>query len=506
MPNNPENNLAQQAVAALNAGLPTQAIDLLKPVCNTARADAQHWFLLGTALGMSGNTPAAEQAFREALRLKPDHLQALANLGKALAEQDKFKEAVEVMRRVLVANPAHRQTQVGLITILTRLQNYEQAEECCNQLLTANQNDVEVLTLLGDILRQKGELDPALVLFEQALAADPEYVSAHMNKGLLQRSMGDNRAALESFARSCQLAPNNPAVWFIKAMTHIAINELELAAEDLEMAFKLNPTDINTGGQLASVYRHLRRIPESVEVSRRLLEIDPDNARASFYIEAFETQSSTKSVQRIPREVAEATYNQADVGKNFEASLKGGLEYKAPDVLNEAVRKVCGQQESSLDILEIGCGTGLCGSQFTDIARTLVGTDLSSRMLDVAREKKAYTSLYVADLVDVLSNNPDSFDLVIAMDVLCYFGDLTEIFQKCFDTLRTGGVFAFSVEKPDDSQLWLLHPYGHFVHSLRHLQQAASMAGFEEVFVREMVLRREATEPRIGYVCLYRRK
>jgi predicted TPR repeat methyltransferase len=92
------------------------------------------------------------------------------------------------------------------------------------------------------------------------------------------------------------------------------------------------------------------------------------------------------------------------------------------------------------------------------------------------------------------------------MDVLCYFGDLTDIFRKCHNALRDNGVFGFSVEKPDSARPWELHPYGHFVHSLQHLRDAAQASGFEQIFVKEMPLRRELNEERIGFVCLFRRR
>jgi predicted TPR repeat methyltransferase len=503
----PANSLSQQAIAVLNAGQPREAIALLKPACDGGSDDPRHWFLLGAAQGMTGNLDAAEQAFRKTLMLNPSHTEALSNLGRALAQQGRNDESVDTMRQALAINPGHRQARIGLVNALTQLQRYEDAEENCGLLLDGSQMDAEALTLLGNIRKAKGDPGRALEKFEQALRVDPGNVSALMNKGLVLRALGRDEEALSSFTHASRLAPGNAMVWFIRGMTHIGLNLLEHAAEDLEHAFRLNPGDVDAGGQLANVYRHLRRLPESIEVSRKILAVDPGNSRARFYLEAFGGgRDGNSSPQRIPRQVAEAAYSQSDVGKNFEASLKGGLEYRAPDVLNDAVRKHCGGEESSLDILEIGCGTGLCGSRFADIARTLVGTDLSPSMLEVAREKDAYTDLYVADLVDVLSCNPGKFDLVIAMDVLCYFGNLGEIFRKCRDTLRANGVFAFSVERPDGDEPWQLHPYGHFVHSLAHIRQVADAAGFREEFVKEMVLRREALEPRTGYIGLFRRE
>ena len=37
-----------------------------------------------------------------------------------------------------------------------------------------------------------------------------------------------------------------------------------------------------------------------------------------------------------------------------------------------------------LDVLDLGCGTGLMGAEIHPLARTLVGVDLSSQMLENA--------------------------------------------------------------------------------------------------------------------------
>lgn len=47
----------------------------------------------------------------------------------------------------------------------------------------------------------------------------------------------------------------------------------------------------------------------------------------------------------------------------------------------------------SLDILDLGCGTGLVGSWFRDYARKLVGVDISPTMLDMATKKGCYHEL-----------------------------------------------------------------------------------------------------------------
>ena len=497
-----------EAGQALERGDPERAADLLASYCTQGVAGARHWFLLGTARGMQGDAAGAEQALREALRFDPSSPQILMNLGRAVHEQGRLEEAAKILQEVLAIAPAHGRARTALIDILIRMNRLVEAEANCDVLITSSGDERVVASacvLLARVRKERGDTAAAIRACDRAIQVDRGFAPAYLNKGILLRAVGDDRSALECFETGCRMAPENDRLWYMRGLTAISLRQLEAAAESLQTAFGLNPADVAIGSQLASVYRHLRRLPESVEISRKILAVDPDNARARFYVQAFDEVQGKLVAQRIPPDVAEATYADKDVGRHFEASLKGGLEYRAPEVLEGAVREVCGGHPGSLDILEIGCGTGLCGSRVADLARRLVGTDLSASMLDVAREKDAYTDLYVADLVDVLSDASNDYDLVIAMDVLCYFGDLTDIFSKCRNALRPDGVFAFSVEKPDGDEPWVLHPYGHFVHSLGHIRSVAKQTGFEESFVREMVLRREALEPRVGYVCLYRR-
>lgn len=59
---------------------------------------------------------------------------------------------------------------------------------------------------------------------------------------------------------------------------------------------------------------------------------------------------------------------------------------------------------ASLDILDLGCGTGLIGSWFKDYAKKLVGVDVSPTMLDMATKKGCYHELRrgVSEVADAL--------------------------------------------------------------------------------------------------------
>jgi ubiquinone/menaquinone biosynthesis C-methylase UbiE len=89
-------------------------------------------------------------------------------------------------------------------------------------------------------------------------------------------------------------------------------------------------------------------------------------------------------------------------------------------------------KNSPLKILEIGCGTGLLGSQFIDTNNQLIGIDTSSGMLDVFNDKfKQYKN--TKGLLLNLENetlDEDNFDLVISSMAFHHLKQPVEILKK----------------------------------------------------------------------------
>ena len=99
-----------------------------------------------------------------------------------------------------------------------------------------------------------------------------------------------------------------------------------------------------------------------------------------------------------------------------------------------------------LDVLDAGCGTGLCGVLVAPFARRLVGVDLSEGMLAHAKEKNVYHALMKAELTEYLRDNSEAFDLIVSADTLVYFGDLEGVIAACAGALRPNGLLVFTLE------------------------------------------------------------
>ncbi len=143
-----------------------------------------------------------------------------------------------------------------------------------------------------------------------------------------------------------------------------------------------------------------------------------------------------------------------------------------PNSWRTRLRAVAGAPTGTLAVLDAGCGTGLCGRLLKPWARLLAGCDLSEGMLRLAHARRIYDTLHQAELVHYLDTQPPAFDVVVAADTLCYFGELGDAMAAASRALRPGGWLIFTVEALDgDSQPGhQLRPTGRYAHSADYVR------------------------------------
>jgi len=101
-------------------------------------------------------------------------------------------------------------------------------------------------------------------------------------------------------------------------------------------------------------------------------------------------------------------------------------------------------------ILDLGCGLGYFAreARFRG-ARSVVGVDISERMLADARSRSDDAGIsYVRSSLEAFEPEADGFDLVVSMLALHYMDDYAGVLRRVARCLVPGGRFAFSVEHP----------------------------------------------------------
>jgi predicted TPR repeat methyltransferase len=188
----------------------------------------------------------------------------------------------------------------------------------------------------------------------------------------------------------------------------------------------------------------------------------------------------------------------------FDSRLVDTLKYQVPQLLYDAVCKYSDSCTRKLDILDMGCGTGLCGVAFSEVINSMVGVDLAPRMLEKAGERGVYTELIRADVCQALEQCTQSFDLVLSADVFVYIGDLKKVFDLTARRLIPGGLFAFTIEVDNRIQDFELRSTGRYVQSFDYIHRLAEVCGFEEICCLPISGRNERGKPVSGGLVILR--
>lgn len=200
-----------------------------------------------------------------------------------------------------------------------------------------------------------------------------------------------------------------------------------------------------------------------------------------------------------------------------------------------------GERETYNSVLDAGCGTGLAGRFLKPlIDGPLIGVDLSTKMLDVAKECTLLKGCGLKEVVDNEENNivdesgeedlrssvklynhlisldletatleeiysgyddvKGGFELIVAADVLVYIGDLRKLLLN-FGKLSADGneerdaFLIFSCERLEEKDAppagWKLQSSGRYSHSKAYVVATAKDAGYRLIGYEEIVPRME---------------
>ena len=123
-------------------------------------------------------------------------------------------------------------------------------------------------------------------------------------------------------------------------------------------------------------------------------------------------------------------------------------------------------------------------------------------MLKYARQKNLYDELIKGELTSFLLKYVRAFDLIVAADVLVYFGELSTPLMAAARALRSQGHFIFTLEHAnggDTPASFRLEPHGRYRHNRESVERLIENAGMRAKIV-EAELRMEAGIPVAGLV------
>lgn len=457
-PNNSEAMLTL-AKLYLTQGMLSEAKELLRVVTELHPNSPELQNNMGAILFRQKFLEEAYDCFVQALNLKPDYFDAMYNLALVFKAQKKDEDAAASLLAILSANPGHAQAYL----------------------------------LLGKIFLERKQFDRADQWFQEAIHYHPE--DADLFESIVVNFLMYDRVqeAKPYCEKLLKLKPGSPNVLYDLGVISTRLHEPERAKNYYLAVLKINPNHFATLNNLAVLYLEQQNFAAAKFYFEQALTHDPENQSIQYSLHAI---SGGKQFGDAPKAYIQSLFD--SYSSHYEIHLTEGLEYVVPQTLKQIVSEKLNPLAAQWKILDLGCGTGLCGHYFKEYATNLMGVDLSPKMIELAKGKGCYDELIEAENSEYLSKQKDRFNLILAADVFIYQGDLWKILIACFKALAGDGLLAFSVEINKEDG-FALQKTGRFSHAKSYIEALASKIGFKILVSEIHNTRIQRTDQLQGY-------
>ena len=457
---------------------------------------ARRHFLDGVALLEAGRPAEAEAALRASLALLPGRPSSLTNLGAALLDQARPAEAIEPLEAALRTDPANLEARCLLAAALTALDRFDDALAAYDQALKVAPGHQPARFHRAALLARLQRHEAALAGLQPLLdPQDAGSAPAHRLAGQTCQALGRNAEAEAAYRLALRHDPRLPRV-------HALLGQL-LAQR---------------GATAEAAALHRQAIEAEVEpaLNRYLLAglaglAGPGTTAATT---AAGTAPADEAPPRSPDEYVRALFD--PYAEDFEQHLVQTLRYRGHALVAEAALRALADSGRSRfeQVLDLGCGTGLCGRLLAPHAGRITGIDLSPTMVALAHRSGAYQQVTEAEVLAWLAANTAPHDLVVAADVFIYIGELDALFADLARTQPPGGLVVATVETGDralagpstsDGPSWWLQPSLRYAHRRAYVEHLAARHGYRLLAWQPAVIREDQRQPIHGAVLSLRR-
>lgn len=403
-------------------------------------------------------------------------------------------DAADLYRRLMEVEPLHPELLHYAGVLAHQAGRAEVAAEMLERSLEVAPDRAECYNNLGIIYRTLGRVDDAIAAYQRAIALEPDHANAHSNLGIVLKSQRRLVEAEAAYREAVRLNPMHVSAYHNLGILLADTHRLEEAVWCYCKVTTLSPEHKEARRLLAMAHCTLGEVHKAVEIFERWVAEEPDNPVPRHLLAAC---SGRDVPARADDGFVEKVFD--DFAATFDEKLEH-LAYRAPQIIAAMLADTGLPAAKGLEVLDVGCGTGLCGPLVAPYARRLTGVDLSQKMLEQAQARHVYDELVKGELTAYLGSRPGAFDVIVCADTLCYFGALEDVAAAARAALTPAGQFFFTVEAldgPEPAAGFSLATHGRYSHAEPYVSRVFAQAGLPVEVVRAE-LRMESGVPVAG--------
>ncbi len=454
-------------------------------------AEAHHH--LANLYALKNNYPDALKHYRDAVHAKPDYMAAHYDLGLLLLKHHEWAGAEKQFSNVLALHPEHIQARFYLGVLQLNANQLDSAARAFEQVLSTQDSHTDAFTNLGVIALKREQGQMAVDYFTKALVLDPHHIEARNNLAATFMHHDRFENALMHYGVLLDVDPNNMEYLYNSGVAQMTLGHLPEAIAHFESILAQNSQHFAALNNLAAIQMRLGHRTVAIGLLERALTANPTDSATQFMLHAL--TGDEKHPAASPEYVRHLFNNYA---LYYDQHMQGSLKYTLPHQMMRVLHRLGYTHFKTT--LDIGCGTGLSGEVLRESSEHLTGIDIAAKMIAQAREKGVYDTLVESELLDFLNQATPPYDLITALDVLPYSGDLDPLFQRIQPLLTQAGLFVFSCEISPDKP-WRLQGNARFCHHPDYIHAMCTRYDLELIYEEKTVARQQ--EGRDVLVMLY---
>ena len=304
------------------------------------------------------------------------------NLGNLLKDMGQLDEAISACRQAVVLQPNWAEAHYNLGTALQAQGKWDEAITAFGQAIALKPHYPEAYNNLGIALQIIRQQEQAIAAYRQAIALQPGYAHALSNLGTALQAMKKPNEAIDAYRQAIAVQPDYPEAYYNLGICLKIVGQLDDALAAYRQAIALKPGYAEAYRNLGDALQTMGRRQEAIAAFQEALRLKPDDEDTRFSLVVMTGNQKTRTV---PAAVVRSLF---DVyAYNFDKHLVEQLGYRIPEKIFHAVRSI--DLREDWDILDLGCGTGLCGALFRPHAHRLVGVDYRRACLNALRSETA---------------------------------------------------------------------------------------------------------------------
>jgi tetratricopeptide (TPR) repeat protein len=341
-----------------------KAAQVLSAVPDASRS-AKLYSVLGYTFEQQKQYKKAIDAYRKAVELDRDNLDAVRGLAQNLMNDGQTDAALEQYKVIAEANPEDAQTYLRMAEIYRRNGKFDLALDNLNKAQSMVQESMEVPYALAAVYQAQGRYDDAASTLQDLLKKtekpDGNYSQDDKNRrgvflerlGSVYRDEGKNDLALESFRKMLPLGDENASRGYQEMIeTYRQAKQYQQATEVAREAAQKFPSDRDLKMAYAGQLAETGKPDEGIATVKGLLKGTPDDREV--YISLSQIYSRLKQWPEAESALDEAYKLSAkDEDKQYVQFLQGAAyeREKKYDQAEETFRKVLAADPQNAAVL-----------------------------------------------------------------------------------------------------------------------------------------------------------